>query len=649
MREAEDSRRLRLAVFANTASAYFAYASADAGFSPWLPLAVVALGSVFSHWRRRANNFWLKWLLAAGMIYALYAALQGLVAYAINPRLVLGELLIWLQVLNCFDLPRRRNLLVSLLVNGVLVIVAATLSRDDGFGLALLAAAVTLIWALHEGYVSELGARPLPAPRLASALGGALALAVLCALPLYALAPRRERTLDTPSLPVSVSIPLPHTLDAHIRNPDLSSNAPTGGSRHGYTGFSEHLDLNVRPAPTNEVVLRVKADRPAYWRAMAFDHYDGHTWGMSHPTEVTPLLGNAPPIKIAPPRGQARGTPLVQTFYVERDQANLIFSAWTPTTLYYPSALVWRDAYDALRSPTLLEKDTYYSVVSEVPDFDPAALAARPARKLPKGVEPYLQLPKITARVRALSDRVARGKTPYATMVALRDYLRAHYVYRLDVAAAPPDEEWVDHFLFQQHAGFCEQFATALAVMGRLEGVPTRLVTGYLPGDYNPLTGYWDVHGGDAHAWVEAWMPMQGWVPFDATPAGPDPAAFMLPRTLGGYFWQRFARLFSSPVIVGAAAVALLGLIASAWPPRRARPEPATRLYRRLRARLKRRGVPTRPGETPGEWLVEVRARVGEPEAIADFVAEYEALRFGAQGDARALAEKLERIERTLR
>ncbi|HEY9720804.1 MAG TPA: DUF3488 and transglutaminase-like domain-containing protein, partial [Oscillatoriaceae cyanobacterium] len=549
MREAEDSIRLRLAVYLNTACAFLAYTSADPDFQPALPLLVLTAGSAFSHWRRRGNNFWLKWLLAAGMIYALYAALQGLVAYALNPRLVLGQLLVWLQVLNSFDLPRRRNLRVALMVTSVLVIVAATLSRESSFGVLLLASAVTLLWAFHEAYASELGAPPLAWPRLSGSLVGALALTVLLALPLYALAPRRERTLNAPSLPVSVSLPLPRALDPSVRNPDLASNDPGNGSHRGYDGFSDSLDLNVVPAPSDVVVLRVKSDRPAYWRAMAFDRYDGLTWRMSDPKRVTPLADTVPPIHLALPDGQAGGSQLVQTFYIERDQANLIFSAWTPTTLYYPSALVWRDAYDSLRSPTLLEKDTYYSVVSEIPSFDASALAARPARKLPSRLKPYLQLPPLSERVRALTHQLADGKTPYSAMRTLRDYLRAHYVYRLNVAAAPPGHEWVDHFLFEQHAGFCEQFATTLAVMGRVEGVPTRLVTGYLPGDYNPLTGFWEVHGRDAHAWVEAWMPMQGWVPFDATPAGPDPADFMLPRTLGGYFWSRFAQLLASPVI----------------------------------------------------------------------------------------------------
>jgi hypothetical protein len=84
----------------------------------------------------------------------------------------------------------------------------------------------------------------------------------------------------------------------------------------------------------------------------------------------------------------------------------------------------------------------------------------------------------------------------------------------------------VDHFLFERNAGYCSQFATAMAVMARLVGLPARVAVGYLPGEYNSLTGAHTVRQRDAHAWVEIKFTRAGWVPFDPTPRPDSPWAF---------------------------------------------------------------------------------------------------------------------------
>ena len=74
-------------------------------------------------------------------------------------------------------------------------------------------------------------------------------------------------------------------------------------------------------------------------------------------------------------------------------------------------------------------------------------------------------------------------------------------------------------FLFETKTGHCEYFASAMAIMLRLQGVPARLVTGFSATNKNPLTGYFEVRALDAHAWVEAYFPAHGWVTFEPTPA----------------------------------------------------------------------------------------------------------------------------------
>jgi transglutaminase-like putative cysteine protease len=659
---AERSVRLRVAVLVNSLFAFWAYGTIDSDMPLLLPAIGVTLGSLYSHWLGGRSNFWLKWGLAAGMLYVLYEALDNLVRGTIDPRLSLAQLLLWLQVLNSFDLPRRKNLRVALLVTSILMVVAGTMSRSMAYGGMLAGFALTLLWAMHEAYRSEVGLPDAPPQRALGLSAGMLAGVLVLGFPLFMLAPRQERSISSYTLPMSVRIPLPARLDTRVHNARMLTGQNGGAqSNRGVNGFSETLDLNIRALPNNEVVLRVKADRPQYWRAMAFDRYDGRAWKMSDPTGVDSYDG--PPFRPPRPAGQLAGPSLLQTFYIEQDQANLIFAAGTARLVYFPTVVIWRDRYDSLRSPVPLQRDTYYSVVSETPVFDGKALAKAHARPIPERLKKYLQLPDtITPRTRQEARRITAGlDTPYQQMQAIKQELLTRYTYRLDVPEAPAGREWVDHFLFDQREGFCEQFATSLAVMGRLHGIPTRLVTGYVPGEYNPFSGFWEVKGKHAHAWVEAWIPTQGWLPFDATPAGsgldtgvPDAPQVQNPaKTVLDYLFPWLAGQPWGAVAIAAALGSALAIVWRFWAiPRWApRPKRPTALYRRLRGRAKRLGVAAAPADTPGAWLESVarvpRAAQALPE-LREFVARYEAVRFGGSDEA-ALTEAARQAEAALR
>jgi hypothetical protein len=103
-------------------------------------------------------------------------------------------------------------------------------------------------------------------------------------------------------------------------------------------------------------------------------------------------------------------------------------------------------------------------------------------------------------------------------VVLLRDYLRDTYPYDFFPPAQAPNTDAVDQFLFVDRRGVCEQYASALVVMLRALGIPARLAAGYGSGDYNSITGYYEVRANDAHAWVEVYFPGYGWIPFDPTP-----------------------------------------------------------------------------------------------------------------------------------
>ena len=80
-------------------------------------------------------------------------------------------------------------------------------------------------------------------------------------------------------------------------------------------------------------------------------------------------------------------------------------------------------------------------------------------------------------------------------------------------------------FVTKTHAGYCQYFAGAMALMLRYLGIPARVAVGFAGGSYDPNQHLWDVTDREAHAWVEVWFKGYGWLPFDPTPAGPGAPA----------------------------------------------------------------------------------------------------------------------------
>ena len=81
----------------------------------------------------------------------------------------------------------------------------------------------------------------------------------------------------------------------------------------------------------------------------------------------------------------------------------------------------------------------------------------------------------------------------------------------------------LEDFVLREEKGHCERFASAMALLLRSRGIPTRVVVGFVPGDQNWFSGWYDIRFRDAHSWTEAWFEGHGWVAMDATPrAGMD-------------------------------------------------------------------------------------------------------------------------------
>jgi len=120
------------------------------------------------------------------------------------------------------------------------------------------------------------------------------------------------------------------------------------------------------------------------------------------------------------------------------------------------------------------------------------------------------------------------AQTQYEKVQRIHDYLKnpAEFSYNTEFEPLGEDTEATDYFLFRSRKGFCQQFASAMAVMCRANGIPARVVTGYAPGSYSIIGNKYIYRDRNAHAWVEVYFSGLGWMHFDPTPLGSDVLSF---------------------------------------------------------------------------------------------------------------------------
>ena len=140
----------------------------------------------------------------------------------------------------------------------------------------------------------------------------------------------------------------------------------------------------------------------------------------------------------------------------------------------------------------------------------------------------YLQLPdSLPQRVRDLAAEVtANAGTPVEKALAVRDYLRneGNFTYAQDIDKPPRGSDGVDHFLFETQEGYSDYFASAMTVMLRSVGVPSRLAAGYAAGEFEDGAARRAVKDSDSHGWSQVYFPGYGWIDFEPTPNWPESA-----------------------------------------------------------------------------------------------------------------------------
>ncbi len=311
--------------------------------------------------------------------------------------------------------------------------------------------------------------------------------------------------IDAPAQPVEESayltekLPRSHLLGA---GPDLNKDA-----------VMEVLVENLDVSFTVDGQVRVP---DYYWRSVSYDVYTRHGWTMSS-FNIAAYKGGEPVHPID------ETTPTQQTL---RQHIRRLVPG--DLAVYHTGNLITtdQDFEVSRRAATQSDFDLLgasidaieYSVDSLVRETNPEDLR-QAGRDYPAWVtDHYLRLPEeLPNRVTNLAIEITAGKAnPYDQTAAIEAYLH-QYPYTLDIEEPPPNRDVVDYFLYDLQQGFCDYYATSMVVMARSVGIPSRFVTGYSSGSYNPEEGKYIITGEDAHAWVEVYFPGYGWVEFEPT------------------------------------------------------------------------------------------------------------------------------------
>lgn len=318
---------------------------------------------------------------------------------------------------------------------------------------------------------------------------------------------------------LAVAIGIASAVTVVVRLPDGGIFAVPGTQRSPNETVARSTDLAgqlSRGEPIPLFTVTTDDPSPYYLRTLVLENWQDSGWDYVNVQEADTDLSAIAPGPIS--NATATSTAVIQ---VEKYSDIFVPTYYSPIAVDLPGA-----RYDSEMSVVYTQdkgevQGRKYQVTSQVPRPTEAELATQSAA-VPESVAKNAVVPNdVDPAVVALTETVTEGAdTPWQVAVALDSFFSdpaQGFSYSLEV----PDPEGADPLasFLDKRVGFCEQYASAMASMFRIAGVPARVVVGYTNGTLNP-EGQYEITTDDAHAWVEAYFGDAGWVSFDPTPIG---------------------------------------------------------------------------------------------------------------------------------
>ncbi|NCO84563.1 MAG: hypothetical protein COZ31_05055 [Nitrospirae bacterium CG_4_10_14_3_um_filter_44_29] len=437
-------------------------------------------------------------------------------------------------------------------------------------------------------------------------------------------------------------------------------------------GFSEKVAFGSfgEVKLDSTIVMRVempeKTPAQLYWRGMTLDYFDGTSW--LDTIKKRDRVSKYENIFVILPVSLDNAT--VQKIFIEPIDSDVIFGLGSIVGIEIDLRAMFTDGSGAVFAPEKSPKRlayTAYSVLEEQPASD--------------NISDYLQFPSKLEKIGKFTDEITKNsKTGIEKASKIENYLKTNYKYSLKTAPPAAGTNPIENFLFNSKAGYCEHYATAMALMLRRAGIPSRIVTGFAGGEKNKYGGYIIVRQSDAHSWVEAVIDRR-WKRFDPTPPAPQ---FKMPSLPSLYIdslrlkWYRYVVNFNSSDqknlisyismpfvkipkipeirIDGLKAVFYIFLIAGFMAItifllsriKIRRYGFVTADYMRFRRYLKRKGAKITASSTPSD-IAEEASKLGMSEKAFEFIRLYEMARFGGKELSSDQKERYKSINKNIR
>ena len=546
----DDSLRLRLLVLA--AFWLTALSVAWVGGSPWTWVGggvAATFGHAFS-WHRRHRTLSIWPMVMAVMVVGLALLMRSALVAALEGNwLPLAHFLLLVQAIASFDLRSRAGLYGGLALSGIVLFFASQQAFDLSFGLFLLGYAGLLMAFLATAFIEDEAGSAQKAPTagglpLTGFWSGTAGVVLLLSVLAFLLLPRGESNAvgyqDVAALPITgdpeasqptapAAQPRPQgagqvgempsreaegaevgssaAAPAAERRPDIRSQGPDEVAPTLPIGNTDAAsNLNTAPGghvypvvgvDRDSIVAYVRSPVASYWRARAFDIFDGRTWRRDRTRIPVRETG----------RSNDSAQRYTQTFYMGDGQSG-------ETLMGYRGVEVLSGVN--ARSRGSLSNGFSYKVVSVQPELVPADLRKD---RVARADTRYYTFPSSMRWLPGLASQVTEGATTdFDAAARIAEYVKRNAQVDDSASDQLRSSASLDAFLSGSEPGTSMDYATATTMLARAAGLPARLVQGYLPGERDPLSGAYKVRRRDAHAWSEIKFREHGWVPFDASP-----------------------------------------------------------------------------------------------------------------------------------
>lgn len=346
------------------------------------------------------------------------------------------------------------------------------------------------------------------------------------------------------------AVPAGGALDWRYPSGEGSGLGGSGFSASRFAGLRQSLvSLSDEPVFVASVDPSPARGTTGYWRLLTLDRYDGEQWRAGD-ADFAPIQ------EADPSSGAVPSVPTTQTIEIRSLRDDRLPSLLTPVAIASEEAVIRSGTSlgndGSLRFNARTFEGLTYRVESDVPQIDVGALASEdgaltpmfaeasaegsfsaapgesPSVPRPDSVSAFLSLPdSIDTAIDDIAHQATRGaSSTFEAALLLESFFLDGFNYSTDVTtghSALDLAAWIDDPDSPNYrTGYCEQFATAMAIMGRELGIPSRVVIGFTSGEQTETAEgtLTIVRERNAHAWVEMWIDGHGWVGFDPTPRG---------------------------------------------------------------------------------------------------------------------------------